>query len=79
VGYGVVLSTARALGEFGAVAVVSGRISGVTETATLRVQDRFESFDPVGAYSASIVLALMGLAVLLSMNLLERRRKRQVA
>jgi sulfate transport system permease protein len=79
VGYGVVLSTARALGEFGAVAVVSGRISGVTETATLRVQERFEGFDPVGAYSASVVLALMGVAVLLFMNLLERRRRRQVA
>jgi sulfate transport system permease protein len=79
VGYGVILATARALGEFGAVAVVSGRISGVTETATLRVQERFEAFDPVGAYSASVVLALMGVAVLLFMNLLERRRKRQVA
>jgi sulfate/thiosulfate transport system permease protein len=79
VGYGVVLSTARALGEFGAVAVVSGRISGVTETATLRVQERFEAFDPVGAYSASVVLALMGIAVLLFMNVLERRRRRQVA
>ena len=79
VGYGVVLSTARALGEFGAVAVVSGQISGVTETATLRVQERFEAFDPVGAYSASVVLALMGVAVLLFMNILERRRRRQGA
>jgi sulfate transport system permease protein len=79
VGYGVILSTARALGEFGAVAVVSGRISGVTETATLRVQERFEAFDPVGAYAASVVLALMGVAVLLFMNLLERRRRRQMA
>jgi sulfate/thiosulfate transport system permease protein len=76
VAYGIVLTTARALGEFGAVAVVSGHISGVTETATLRVQDRFESFDPVGAYSASVVLALMGVAVLLFTNLLERRRRR---
>ena len=79
VGYGVVLSTARALGEFGAVSVVSGRLSGQTETATLRVQERFEAFDPTGAYSASVVLALMGIAVLLFMNLLERRRKREVA
>jgi sulfate transport system permease protein len=79
VGYGVVLSTARALGEFGAVSVVSGRISGVTDTATLRVQERFEAFDPVGAYSASVVLALMGVGVLLFMNLLERRRRRSMA
>ena len=42
-------------------------------------QERFEAFDPTGAYSASVVLALMGVAVLLFMNLLERRRKREVA
>ncbi|MEA2445292.1 MAG: sulfate/thiosulfate transport system permease protein, partial [Thermoleophilales bacterium] len=79
VGYGVVLSVARALGEFGAVSVVSGRLAGQTETATLRVQERFEAFDPTGAYAASVVLALMALAVLLTMNLLERRRRRSVA
>ena len=79
VGYGVVLSVARALGEFGAVSVVSGRISGETITAPLRVQERFESFDPTGAYSAALVLALMAVAVLLFMNLLERRRRRQMA
>jgi sulfate transport system permease protein len=79
VGYGVVLSVARALGEFGAVSVVSGRLAGQTETATLRVQERFEAFDPTGAYAASVVLALMALAVLLTMTLLERRRRGQVA
>ncbi len=79
VGYGVVLTTARALGEFGAVSVVSGRISGETMTAPLRVQERFEAFDPTGAYSAALVLALMAVAVLLSMNLLERRRRRSMA
>jgi sulfate transport system permease protein len=79
VGYGVVLSVARALGEFGAVSVVSGRLAGQTETATLRVQERFEAFDPTGAYAASVVLALMALAVLLTMTLLERRRKREIA
>jgi sulfate transport system permease protein len=79
VGYGVVLSVARALGEFGAVSVVSGRLAGQTETATLRVQERFEAFDPTGAYAASMVLALMALAVLLTMTLLERRRRRSVA
>jgi sulfate transport system permease protein len=79
VGYGVVLSVARALGEFGAVSVVSGRLAGQTETATLRVQERFEAFDPTGAYAASMVLALMALAVLLTMTLLERRRRRSMA
>ena len=76
VGYGVVLTTARALGEYGAVSVVSGNIEGVTETATLRVQERFEQFDPVGAYAGAVVLALMALAVLLTMTVLERRRRR---
>ena len=76
VGYGVVLATARALGEFGAVSIVSGRLSGQTETATLRVQERFEAFDVTGAYAASVVLALMALAVVLTMTLLERRRRR---
>jgi sulfate/thiosulfate transport system permease protein len=76
VGYGVVLTTARALGEFGAVSVVSGHISGVTETATLRVQERFEQFDPTGAYAGAVVLALMALAVLMVMLFFERRRRR---
>jgi len=64
VAYGVVLTTARALGEFGAVAVVSGRIAGKTETLTLFVNERFERFDLVGAYAASLVLALMAIATL---------------
>src|SRR5436853_349240 len=49
VAYGVVLTTARALGEFGAVSVVSGHVAGQTETLTLHVQDRFEAFDLAGA------------------------------
>ncbi len=70
VAYGVVLTTARSLGEYGAVAVVSGRLAGQTETATLYVSDRYENFDIVGAYAASVVLALMAIVVLLTMNLL---------
>jgi sulfate/thiosulfate transport system permease protein len=75
VGYGVVLTTARALGEFGAVSVVSGRLVGQTETLTLRVQNEFERFDLTGAYAASALLALMAIAVLLVMTALERRRR----
>src|SRR5207253_6405016 len=56
--YGVVLATARALGEFGAVSVVSGKIQGQTETLTLYVEQRFQNFDLAGAYAASVVLAL---------------------
>jgi sulfate transport system permease protein len=71
--YGVVLSTARALGEFGAVAVVSGKIEGETETATLLVENNYEHFNVSGAYAASLVLAVMALATLLVMNLIQRR------
>ena len=71
--YGVVLSTARALGEFGAVAVVSGKIEGKTETATLLVENNYEHFNVSGAYAAALVLAVMALATLLAMNLIQRR------
>src|SRR5919201_6306648 len=50
VAYGVVLTTARAIGEFGAVSVVSGRIAGRTETLTLLVEKRFQNYDLAGAY-----------------------------
>ena len=70
--YGVVLTMARALGEFGAVSIVSGRIEGRTQTLPLYVQDRFENFDSTGAYTAAVVLALLALGTLLAMNLLAR-------
>jgi sulfate/thiosulfate transport system permease protein len=73
--YGVVLTTARALGEFGAVSVVSGRIEGQTQQLPLYVQDRFENFDTTGAYTAAVVLALLALATLVAMNLLTRRTR----
>jgi sulfate transport system permease protein len=71
--YGVVLTTARALGEFGAVSVVSGKIEGRTETLTLHVQNSLENFDRVGAYTASVVLALLAVITLLAMNLFRRK------
>jgi sulfate transport system permease protein len=74
--YGVVLTTARALGEFGAVSIVSGRLEGQTQTLPLYVQDRFENFDTTGAYAAAVVLALLAFATLLGMNLLARRTHR---
>jgi sulfate transport system permease protein len=76
VAYGVVLTTARALGEFGAVSIVSGRLSGRTETLTLFVEDRFQRFDLTGTYAASVVLALLALGTLLSMNLLRPKEER---
>src|SRR3954452_37942 len=73
--YGVVLTTARALGEYGAVAVVSGKLLGQTETLTLHVENRFQQFDLAGAYAASVVLAALAVVVIASMTLLDRRRK----
>jgi len=72
--YGVILTTARSLGEFGAVAIVSGKISGKTITLTTHVQERYEAFDIVGAYTASIVLAGMALLVLVGMQLYQSGR-----
>ncbi len=77
--YGVVLTTARALGEFGAVSVVSGRIEGQTQTLPLYVQGQFENFNVTGAYASAVVLALLALATLVAMNLLTRRTRRRTA
>jgi sulfate/thiosulfate transport system permease protein len=74
VAYGVVLTTARALGEFGAVTIVSGRLAGQTETLTLYVESRFEAFDLTGAYAASLLLAALALLVLLAMTRLPSDR-----
>jgi sulfate/thiosulfate transport system permease protein len=73
VAYGVVLTTARALGEFGAVSIVSGRLAGQTETMTLYVENRFEGFDLAGAYAAALVLAALALLILLVMTRLQRK------
>jgi sulfate transport system permease protein len=73
--YGVVLATARALGEFGAVSIVSGRISGETETLPLFVQKQFEVFNVSGAYAAALVLALIALVTLFGMSFIRRRDK----
>jgi sulfate transport system permease protein len=75
VAYGVVLTTARAIGEFGAVSVVSGKVSGETETLTLLVEKRFQNFDLAGAYAASALLALIALLTLLAMTLLKPRKE----
>lgn len=75
VAYGVVLTTARAIGEFGAVSVVSGRIAGETNTLTLLVEQRFQNFDLAGAYAASALLAVIALATLLAMTLLKPRKE----
>jgi sulfate transport system permease protein len=73
VAFGVVLTVARALGEYGAVAIVSGRLSGRTETLTVHVEERFLAFDLTGAYTASLVLAGLALLTLFFMQRLKPR------
>jgi sulfate/thiosulfate transport system permease protein len=75
VAYGVVLTTARAIGEFGAVSVVSGKVAGETETLTLLVEKRFQNFELAGAYAASALLAFIALATLLAMTTINPRRE----
>ena len=77
--YGVVLTAARALGEFGAVSIVSGNIVGQTQTLPLYVEERFRTFDTTAAYSAGFLLALISLLILAAMSLLTRRRTREVS
>jgi sulfate transport system permease protein len=76
VAYGVVLTTARSIGEYGAVRVVSGNIQGKTETMTLLVQNKYEEFNTTGAYAASVVLALIAIATLLLMTVIRPREDR---
>jgi sulfate/thiosulfate transport system permease protein len=73
VAYGVVLTVARVLGEFGAVSVVSGSISGQTQTLPLFVEKQYQNFNLPGAFGASVLLALLALTTLLAMNLLKRK------
>ena len=75
VAYGVVLTTARCLGEFGAVAIVSGGIAGRTQTLTQYVQASYENFDQTGAYAASVLLAALAILTLLLMTKLRPREE----
>lgn len=71
--YGVTLTVARALGEFGALLVVSGNILGRTQTATLYIHDGIESFNTEGAYAASVLLAGASFVLLIGMETLRKR------
>ncbi len=71
VAYGVVLTLARGLGEYGAVAVVSGRLVGRTQTATLFVEERYQNFDQPAAYAMGFALAIVAVAILLVVQTLK--------
>jgi sulfate transport system permease protein len=77
VAYGVTLTVARSLGEFGAVLVVSGNVIGHTQTATLYIEEGVESFHPEGAYAASLVLAAVSFALLLGMDFIRKHLERR--
>lgn len=68
IGYGVVLTVARSVGEFGAVSVVSGHLVGRTQTLTQYVADRYLAFDLTGAYVAAAVLGVLAMLSLFGMN-----------
>ncbi|HRO11144.1 sulfate ABC transporter permease subunit CysW [Amaricoccus sp.] len=70
--YGAVLTNARAMGEFGAVSVVSGSIRGQTNTLPLQIELLFNDFNVVGAFAAASTLALIAVATLVLKFLLER-------
>ena len=74
--YGIVLTTARCLGEYGAVAVVSGSIQGKTETATLRVQEEYENLNTGGVYGISLTLAAIAIATLILMSVVKPREEK---
>lgn len=71
--YGVLLCNARAMGEFGAVSVVSGHIRGLTTTMPLEVEMRYNEYDYVGAFAVASLLALLALLTLAIKSLLEWR------
>jgi sulfate transport system permease protein len=73
--YGITLTFARALGEFGAVLVIGGGVQGVTETATLFIFRSLDERQYVGAYSAALVLGLVSLIVVLGVEFIRRKEK----
>jgi sulfate transport system permease protein len=77
--YGIILCNARAMGEFGAVFVVSGRVSGVTETLPLRVEKLYQEYNAVGAFAVASLLAVLALVTLGLKTFLEWRTQREYA
>ena len=75
--YGVVLTLARSLGEFGAVKVVSGNVLGETRTATLAVEEKYLNFDQEGAYAIAFLLASVSVLAILVVFVLRSREARR--
>jgi sulfate/thiosulfate transport system permease protein len=77
--YGVLLCNARAMGEFGAVSVVSGHIRGLTNTMPLHVEILYNEYNFVAAFAVASLLALLALVTLVLKNVLEWRFRDQIA
>ena len=77
--YGVLLCNARAMGEFGAVSVVSGHIRGLTNTMPLHVEILYNEYNAVGAFAVASLLALLALVTLALKSLLELRYGEEIA
>jgi sulfate transport system permease protein len=77
--YGVLLCNARAMGEFGAVSVVSGRIRGLTDTMPLHVEILYNEYNFVAAFAVASLLALLALVTLAGKSLLEWRYRAELA
>lgn len=77
--YGVILCNARAMGEFGAVSVLSGHIAGQTDTVPLRVDKLYHEFNATGAFAVASLLALLALLTLALKSLLEWKQQRAFA
>lgn len=76
--YGVVLCSARAMGEFGAVSVLSGHLRGLTNTMPLHIELLYQGFDFTGAFAMSSILIVMAVIILILRNLLEYRGKKEL-
>jgi sulfate/thiosulfate transport system permease protein len=76
--YGVILCTARAVGEFGAVSVVSGHITGITDTLPLRIEKLDKEYNSVAAFSIAALLAVLALLTLGLKTWLEHRQQREL-
>lgn len=73
--YGVILCTARAMGEFGAVSVISGHLRGKTNTLPLHVEILYNEFNTTAAFAVSSILVILAVLILIARNLVEWKRK----
>jgi sulfate transport system permease protein len=73
--YGLILTNARAMGEFGAVSVVSGNIAAKTQSLPLFVEDAYKQYETEAAFSAAVLLALLAVVTLILKEILERKTR----